>query len=606
MKRISYKWKYLLASLLLANNIACSHEDLTQLVSRQEQDSGSRTTELVTKTITLDTAGTLETKVSEAMGDAEVATLEKLVLSGPFTSTDMQYVRDSLTGLKVLDMKGTEIKASDVAYKYDSWAESVFEDNKICYRMFSDMDGLKEVNLPVAVAAMDDYAFYDCDSLRSVSLPDSLKSIGSYAFFSCDSLSAVTLPSKLKTISGGAFEYCYSLKEIVLPESLETLGGSAFRVCKKISSIKIPGKVKTVENFCFYGCDSMAEIVFSEGVETIGNHSFAGAHQVKTLDFPASLRTISDNAFYSCNSLQMITIPETVTSVGSDFVRDCSNLRAIVWKAALDVPYCSGVYDCFLFVYTDRIGVESLYNWKSIIINDVSESTINVDDGDYRDAFANAKEFTAKKLVYNRYFSDETQPGGSSGWQTIVLPFTPDSIYHETKGQIAPFNSGVEGAKPFWLRELTNEGFVDVTTIEPNKPYIIAMPNHSDYLDEYRLNGTITFVARDSVLRVTPDELTPSVGPEFELHPTYRYVESSSDIYFLGTDWNYYEEEQMYYSKSFFKKNDWGDVRKFNAYVTTLGGGRSSRSKFDLDTRSKETRAVWQRNTSGIPQIGDM
>ena len=106
-------------------------------------------------------------------------------------------------------------------------------------------------------------------------------------------------------------------------------------------------------------------------------------------------------------------------------------------------------------------------------------------------------------------------------------------------------------------------------------------------------------------MTVTPEEMEPSVGPEFELHPTYNYVERSEAVYTLGTRWNYYEEENMHYSKSFFIKNN-GSVERFNAYVTTLGGGRSSRSLFGLDTRSKATRTSGQPNTTGIPQIGDM
>ena len=119
------------------------------------------------------------------------------------------------------------------------------------------------------------------------------------------------------------------------------------------------------------------------------------------------------------------------------------------------------------------------------------------------------------------------------------------------------------------------------------------------------MNGNITFVARDSLLRVTPEVLNVSIGSDFELHPTYKYVKRSEDVYALGSVWNYYETENMYYSKSFFRKNS-NYVSAFNAYVTTLGGGRSSRSLFDLDTRSKETRAAWIPNKTGIPQIGDM
>ena len=581
MKLMRFKWKYLLASLLLANIIACSNDDLAQMSNRLEQDSGARTAELFTKTVTLETAGTLEAKLSEAMGETDVTTLEKLVVSGPFTAADMRYVRDRLTGLVAIDMKNVLIKASDEAYSYSTWNSSYFHDDQLVSGMFYDMDNLKEVVLPSTITSIGSNAFYACDNLVSVTIPETVTKIDESAFYNCPVLASVNLPENLDTIGAYAFSYCDSLK-----------------------AIHIPGGVKEIDYSCFYDCLSLEEITFSEGLEFIDDQSFRQCRNVKEIKLPSTLKSIGNGAFELCNSLQELIVPENVIYVGSNFVSGCSNLKTLVWNPTLDVPYCYAV-QAILFVNTDQIGVENVSEWKTVVIDGIAESTVDLSPATLNGDYANLREFKANKLTYSKSFWDETLPGGSSGWQTIVLPFTPDSIYHETKGQIAPFNSNIEGAKPFWLRELTPEGFKDVTKIEANKAYIIAMPNHSDYLDEYRLNGTITFVARDSVLRVTPDALDASIGPDYELHPTYQYIEQSEDIYTLGTIWDYYEEENIHYDKSFFKKND-NSVSAFNAYVTTLGGGRSSRSVFDLNTRSKETRAAWQPNTTGIPQIGDM
>lgn len=604
MKQLRFKWKYLLASILLANIIACSNDDLAQMSHRQEQDSGTRTAELVSRTITLETVGMLEAKVSEAMGDAEVSTLEKLIVSGPFTSSDMQFVRDSLTGLTILDMEGVQIKPSDVPYYYSAYNSTTFLENQICYRMFYDMDNLKEVVLPSTVTIIGNDAFQFCDSLRNVGMPDALKSLGAYSFEHCSSLSTIDIPDAVEVINQYTFHNCYSLVSVNLPSSLKEIYVEAFWNCTSLEDIQLPDGLKKIHTWAFENCSSLTHLVIPNTVEEIGSYVFYNCDKLTELVIPSSVTSIGSYAFHNCNKITELVIPSSVTSIGDNFVSNCSALRALVWESSeLDIPSNYGIGNCLLFVNTDQIGIDNIDSWKGIVINGLAEGTIDVDSSS---EFMNVKEFTAHKLTYSRYFGGETRPGGSSGWNTIVLPFTPDSIYHETKGQIAPFGSGIEGAKPFWLRELTSEGFVDVTKIEPNKPYIIAMPNHSDYLEEYRLSGNITFIARDSVLRVTPVELQPSVGPEFELHPTYCDIYNSSDIYYLTTEWNYYEEEQMYYDKNFFKKYERGRVNKFNAYVTTLGGGRSSRTLFDLDTRSKETRAAWIPNKTGIPQIGDM
>ena len=222
MKLMRFKWKYLLASLLLANMSACSNDDLTQMSNQQEQDSGTRTAEWFTKTITLDTAGTLEAKLTAAMGGTDVTTLEKLVVSGPFTSTDMTYVRNSLTGLKSIDMKYAVIKASDEVYQYANY-NSYFQDNMLPSGMFYDIDNLKEVVLPITITSMGDEVFYRCDSLKSVEIPDGVKTMGRLTFYECISLQSVVLSSGLESIPYGTFWFCRSLSQVTIFDNIKKI-----------------------------------------------------------------------------------------------------------------------------------------------------------------------------------------------------------------------------------------------------------------------------------------------------------------------------------------------------------------------------------------------
>lgn len=646
MKRLRLKWKYLLASILLASNVACSNDDLAQIAARQEQGNVTRTADWFSKTIVLETAGTLEAKLTEAMGDTDVATLEKLVVSGPFTAADMNYVRNTLTGLVSIDLYNARIKASDEEYWPRTWKSAYFEDDIICNEMFFNM-ALVEIILPSTIKSIEEAAFESCDSLKNITIPDGVKVLNNNLFQFCTSLSDVVFPANLeeinnkvfanctnlknvripetvKNIGDSAFETCDSLISVTLPDNLVSLGRRAFRNCKSLTFISIPNSIKRIEESTFYNCPLLSHVELPSNLEYIGGYAFSSAAfssidlpstlkeisgcafeycgKLTSIDLPYGLEKIGGHAFYGCHNLRLLIIPETVTFADNNFGNYCG-VRAVIWNPAIDVPSFGSNEGCLLYVNTDQIGVNDVNNWSGIIINGEAISTVDVDGNS---EFYNYKEFKAKKLVYSRNFNGTTTPGRSSGWDTIVLPFTPDSIYHETKGQIAPFNSGIAGAKPFWLRELTSEGFVDVTKIEANKPYIIAMPNHGDYLDEYCLNGKITFVARNSELPVTSDvTLEPSIGPDYELHPTYKNVESSPDIYTLGDIGDWYEENHYYYQQ-FFVKNSGNSAGKFKAYATPLGGGRSSRKLFDLDTRSKETRAAWIPNNTGIPQIGDM
>ena len=669
MNKIHFKWKYGWLVFVIAVVCACSDQnELAQIANKNEEQNNTRTAELKTKTIELQAIGTLESELTAAMGGEDVGTLEKLILSGPFSVADLNFIRNSLTGLISLDMRNALICESSV-YFFSPYVGTVFlEKNTVCNGMFSDL-GLKEIVLPSTAIYIDGYAFYNCHSLSSVILPNDLEEINYEAFRNCNSLKAISIPDKVKYIGYNAFGYCSALtsveftstskldsiadnafydtnlKSIIIPEQVTTIGNSAFSFCDSLAtvtlssnleyigdeafkgcymltSIVIPDKVKKINPFLFYDCTSLASITLPSGLESIGGYAFSRC-AFTSVDLPSTLKTLSGcsfeycsslasitipsgvesiggHTFWDCDALKELTIPETVTNVEDGFANAADGIQAIYWKAPVDVPYNHSTSNCFLYIETDQ-AITADECWKNVIVNGVAQSAITIEERN--NEFTCYKEFTAPEVVYTRYFGDETVPGGSSGWQTIVLPFTPDSIGHESKGEIAPFNSDKEGTKSFWLRELTADGFVDVTTIEPDKAYLIAMPNHSDYLDDYRLNGTITFTAKNVTIKKTPDTLQPSVGPDFDFHPTYKFVKQALYVYALQSLHDYYDN--MWYGKNFFIRSS-GGVYPFNAYVTAPGGGRSSRSTYDIDTRSKETRAKYSPNNTGIPQIGDM
>lgn len=511
---------------------------------------------------------------------------------------------------------------------------------------FNCCRSLSSITLPSNLNSIEYMTFCECDSLTSITIPDKVKYIGHNAFHSCNLLSVVefssnseldsiaqsafneteiksiVIPDKVKYIGDYAFRYCRSLLMVTLPSNLTYLGSYAFNWCESLESIDIPDGVKQINDGTFYDCRSLKTVKLPAYLESIGTFGIT-ASLIEEIEFPSTLKTISSwalehndhltkvvipegveflgtRAFRMNRGLTELTIPSTLTTVEEDFADECYNLQTIIWNAPIDVPY-NNQSNAWLFVETDQdISVNGC--WANVIQNGVAEFPITIQVTGNQ--FNIPRDFTAAEVTYTRSFWDETVPGGSSGWQTIVLPFTPDSILHDTKGIIAPFGSDVVDAKPFWLRELTSEGFTDVTTISPDKAYIIAMPNHSDYLDEYRLNGTITFKAKDVTLAKTPEVLEPSYGPDFDFYPTYNYVKKALRIYALHSKYGNYDNK--WYYKNFFTRSA-SDINPFNAYVTAKGGGRSSRAEFDFDTRSKATRGVpYKPNTSGIPQIGDM
>ena len=438
--------------------------------------------------------------------------------------------------------------------------------------------------------------FEFCSKLTKVVLGDEIKQLGDYAFDRCTSLKDYTPFEKITKLGNYSF-YSTALESIDLSNVEEM--SETFRDCKSLTTVILPPSMKSTAAWSFFGCDALANITWPTALETISDGTFGGA-AFEELEIPSTVTTIGYAAF-EYSKLRTLIVPASVKIVGGSIINSCSNLSALVWNSTAPVDDPWGVNsDCYLFIPNSDVVVGP--NWKNIVVGGVAEIVELCANGDRTNsglAYSIPVPFKAKKITYTRYFERETVPGESSGWYTIVLPFTPTKIEHETKGVVAPFNSEVESAKPFWLRELTAEGFVDKTSMEPNKAYIIAMPNHHSYVDEYCLNGKIIFSAENVELAATTEKLTPSVGPEYSLQPTYKFVERGVDIYALNVDYGV----DGYRDGSIFVRNT-SNVYAFEAYATLAG--RAARSAFDVNTNSKASRTPYTPNNTGIPQIGDM
>lgn len=453
------------------------------------------------------------------------------------------------------------------------------------------------------------WCFRLCESLKKVILPDNVTSLANTMFWGCTNLTEVNIPTSLETLNDQVFGAC-GLKEVVIPSSVKHIGSEAFYANYALEKVTLPVGLEIIGYGAFRET-AIIEITIPNTVTYLDNYAFCGT-KITEVEIPSSVTYIGHGAFES-TQLKELTIPSTVTSVGGSLFDHTYTLNAIFWESQAEVKDASNLNpNCYLYLANDHISCGP--NWKNLVININGEyiaESVTLCSGGQRDdsnmSYSVPKKFKAKKITYERRFGDVdwdgtywTYPGECSGWQTIVLPFTPTKIQHETKGEVAPFNSGIEGAKPFWLRELTKEGFVDKTTIEPNKPYIIAMPNHDSYMDEYRLYGKITFMAENvELFSIQEKPLIVSEGPVYNLCPTYDYVKEGPLVYALNVT---YGIDGYHYGCVFARSSS--DVYAFEAYVST--DGRLARSAFGIDTSSSNTRSAKEKNTTGIPQIGDM
>jgi hypothetical protein len=470
---------------------------------------------------------------------------------------------------------------------------------------FESCTALTSVVFPQGITKIEDYTFYACSSLTSIDLPvtvteigyeafvntgltsitlsDNVTEVGESAFAWCSNLTSVTLPSSMTKISDGLFEGCSSLASISLPSSVTEIGNWAFAYtgfttfefsdnitdigeyafynCNNLTDVSLPKGLTELKYGTFYDCRNLTSIDFPESLETIGTYALA-ATGFKEFTVPSTVKTIGRDAFYNCTSLITLTIPASVTTVEGPLVDYSWSIKYVIWNSSADVWDISGGMTPYLFIYTQN-GKTPSYgpNWQNVIVDGVYEGVVNLSQNGSGLNFP--VTVTAKEVTYTCYFYNWDY---DNGWQTIALPFTPTRITHVEKGDLAPFNSGVEGTKPFWLRELTTDGFVDVTTMEPNKGYLISMPYNPDlYLDEYNIQGDVTFHGENVTINpdgLLTDEAVVSVGADYSMYPTYTQVPAASDVYALNTTYSVsgYEYGSVFVHSAI-------DVRPFEAYL---------------------------------------
>lgn len=516
---------------------------------------------------------------------------------------------------------------------------------------FSDCEKLVDINLPQTLVTLDFLSFRGCKSLERIVIPDKIEEIADQTFWRCSSLKEVVLPKNLKNIENAAFMYCEALERIEFPDGLEQIGAGAFawtglktlvfpesladisiklgetgafhgcqsletislppsfkglaknlfKECSALVSMKIPDGVQDIPSGCFANCTSLKHIEIPEGVLSIGDYAFYGV-AASEIKLPASLQSIGACALQYCPNLKSITIPQNLTSFGDGFLADCYELSAIFWETSapfgnvfLYHPYggdvLSGNPNCLLYLSDPNTPIKDK-NWKNIIINGLADEIV-LESG--KGTFSCPVAFKALKVTYTKEFNKPTYSGESAGWESLSLPFAVDKITHESGQILAPFNSSVENAKPFWLRRLTMNGFENVTSIEAGIPYIIAMPNNKSYKEEYNIKGKVTFSAENPsgiLIAETGDAVTEE-GPSFVFCSNYRYVPMSTSVYVLN------KEADDIKAGSMFVRSQY-DALSFEAYVVNKGAAAKA---YRVDNGSK-TRGA--RMLSDTPCVDDM
>ena len=181
-----------------------------------------------------------------------------------------------------------------------------------------------------------------------------------------------------------------------------------------------------------------------------------------------------------------------------------------------------------LYILSSSQTTPSSLSGKNVVKNGVAEQ-ITLTDGE---PFYSPIDFTANEITYTRTFT-KFYTGGKN-WSTIVLPFAADEVRNDLK--VLPWD---ETNREFWLMEFSSENgstvnFTTPTTLEANKPYIIALPG-ADY-GTYSLVGhaTLTFKATNS--HITGNAKAAITGSSYKFVGVTTNPGAQSNIYALNED----------------------------------------------------------------------
>ena len=255
------------------------------------------------------------------------------------------------------------------------------------------------------------------------------------------------------------------------------------------------------------------------------------------------------------------TMTEAVEYVGGQSVV-AERVAAVVWNSSAELTNSDlqGITNPNLLVYVNDASLAPS-NVQNVVINGMAREIVLTDVTDGNNDWYAPQAFVAERISYTRNFTQSTTKGTSRGWESIALPFDVQTIQHESKGVIAPFNNSASN-KHFWLRRLTDNGLQAATNIEANTPYIISMPNSEEYTSDYNLNGRVTFSAQNIDVPATTTKVLALADSSIVMVPAMQRQSRSSSVWALNVG----EVRGQYFEGSVFER-DYRTVRPFEAYT---------------------------------------
>ena len=340
--------------------------------------------------------------------------IRNLKVSGPITTEDFYFMRDSMALLEAINLK--EAKVVNAKYQYEAYSAAVKKDDIIPYRAFENKKVLSHFSFPEKITYIGAYAFTGTSLSGALIIPDDvmeiaeaafsktligsvafsprLKKIGTSTFSNCASLTGtLTLPETLTYIGAYAFSKCSFTGELHLPNSLEYIGYNSFDYAGCfVGNLRIPDKITELHGYTFrsegknpfkngklnlnnvikydrcefMGCAFSGDLIIPEGTIEIPESFFVnyyGGGNLSRVVFPNSLRRIGEQAFRGqAKMCENIVFPEGLVFVGEQAFALCYQVPSIELPSTIQT--------------IGQEAFEACYNLSSIVCHAVEPPSV--------------------------------------------------------------------------------------------------------------------------------------------------------------------------------------------------------------------------------------
>lgn len=324
--------------------------------------------------------------------------IRNLKVSGPITTEDFYFMRDSMAILEAINLKEAKVvNAKYYDYNADVWTT---RNDIIPSEAFRDKMSLSHFSFPERITYIDSYAFCHTNISGALIIPDDvteikgyafsetmigsvafspkLMKIEDYAFYDCSSLTGtLTLPETLTYIGVSAFYNCSFTGELHLPNSLEYIGGSSFdNAGFFVGGLRIPDHITKLgsstfasnkqpfrngtlnlnnvidyEGTCqFEGCCFSGELIIPDGTVKIPSNFLCNINGglLHHVVFPNSLKKIGVWGFKSQEKLcENIVFPEGLVTIGKSAFAGCSQIPSIELPSTLQMVGEGAFQGCY-------------------------------------------------------------------------------------------------------------------------------------------------------------------------------------------------------------------------------------------------------------------